>query len=253
MIIQLQKLLLIFLRMTSFIVICPGFSFKGLPNTFKLALSLGFTAIAYMTLGPVEIISSYLLFFMLCIKEVLVGLAIGYITNLIFGTVEMAGQLVDFQAGFSMAAIYDPNMGSKASNYGRLYYWMSICVFFIFNFHHKFIESVISSFEYIPLDAIEFTNLGLESIVGLFSMVFELAVNLAVPMIIVVLMVDMVLGIISKSVPQINVLMLGMPMKTMVSFFFTLLIMTWVLETMGNVISLGPEYMRSFYEILGSG
>lgn len=252
MIIQLQKLILIFLRMTSFIVVCPGFSFKGLPNTVKVALSIGFSTIIYMSLGDLEIVNNYFLFFILSVKEVLIGLAIGYITQLIFATVEMAGQLVDFQAGFSMGAIYDPSTGIKASHYGRLYYWLSICTFFIFDFHHKFIESIISSFQYIPLDYWQFTNLGTESVLKLFSIVFELAVNLAVPMIIVILMVDAVLGIISKSVPQINVLMLGMPIKTMVSFLFTLIIMSWLMDSMASVISLGPEYMRSFYEILGS-
>lgn len=250
---QLQKLVLIFLRMTSFIVICPGFSFKGLPNILKITLSISFSVIVYMTIGDLNIANNYILFLLLSVKEVLIGLAFGYITKLIFAVVEMAGQLVDFQAGFSMAAIYDPNMGAKASNYGRLYYWLSICVFFIFDFHHKFIESIIASFTYIPLEFWNFTNFGFESIQKLFSMVFELAINLAVPMIIVMLMVDMVLGIISKSVPQINVLMLGMPVKSMVSFLFTLIILAWLMESMANIITLGPEYMKSFYEILGSG
>lgn len=249
MIIELQKLILIFLRLTSFIVICPGFSFKALPNIVKVALSVSFSMIVYMTLGEFEIINNLFLFGILSIKEVLIGLAIGYITKLIFSAIEMAGQLVDFQAGFSMAAVYDPSMGIRASNYGRIYYWISICVFFIFNFHHRFIESIISSFQYIPLDTWEFTSFGTESILKLFSMVFELAVNLAVPMIIVVLLVDMVLGIISKSVPQINVLMLGMPMKSMVSFIFMLIIMSWLMNSIANIISLAPEYMRSFYEI----
>lgn len=251
MIIQLQKLILIFLRITSFIFICPGFSFKGLPNIFKIALSISFSMVVYMIVGELEIVDNYMMFFLLSIKETLIGLALGYITKLIFSVIEMAGQLVDFQAGFSMGAIYDPNMGIKASNYGRLYYWLSICVFFIFDFHHKFIESIISSFNYIPLDVWNFTSFGTESIIKIFSMAFELAINLAVPMIIVVLMVDMVLGIISKSVPQINVLMLGMPIKSMISFLFTLIISSWLMDSMANIISLGPEYMESFYEILG--
>lgn len=252
MIIQLQKLILIFLRISSFMVICPGFSFKGLPNTVKVALSIGFSMMVYTIIGELEIVDSYMLFFLLSIKEVFIGLILGYITKLIFAVIEMAGSLVDFQAGFTMGAVYDPSMGIRAANYGRLYYWLSICVFFIFNFHHRFIESIILSFRYIPLDTWNFAGFGTESIVKLFSMSFELAVNLAVPMIIVLLMVDMVLGIISKSVPQINVLMLGMPMKKMVSFLFTLIIMSWIMDSMSGIISMAPEYMESFYKMLGT-
>ncbi len=77
-----------------------------------------------------QLLVIYYIFFILVIKETLFGLAIGYVTQLIYGIMEIAGQLIDFQVGFSMASVYDPSLGRNASNYGKMYYWLSICVFF---------------------------------------------------------------------------------------------------------------------------
>lgn len=244
MIIQLEKLLLILVRITSFIFLCPGFSFSGLPNTVKIALSFSISIILYMILPEIGVISGLFHFVVLIIKETLFGIAMGYITQLVYGIMEIAGQLIDFQVGFSMASVYDPSMGTTASNYGKTYYWLSISIFFLLDMHHRVIETLIKSFEYIPIGTAGFQGLTVLSILNLFSRVFELAVNLAAPMIIVVLVTDVVLGIISRTVPQINVLMLGMPLKSMVSFFITILMLSWLMKTIGNGLYLIPEYME---------
>lgn len=247
MLIELEKLILIFIRIVSFIVVCPGFSFRGFPNTFKVILSISLTAIIY-TITPemnFEGDMFYLLF--LVIKETLFGLAVGYVTNLIFSAIEMAGQLLDFQVGFSMAAVFDASVGNTSSNYGRLYYWTSICLFFILDIHHKVINALIQSFQYVPLDSMEvMSNTDIEGIVTLFGHVFETAVNLAAPLIIVVLIVDIVLGVISRTIPQINVLMLGMPVKSMVSFVVFLIMLTWITNSMGRILMQIPGYLNGF-------
>lgn len=248
--IQLHKIVLIFIRLTSFIVICPGFSFKGLPNILKVSLSMGISVLIYMVLPEMSSISSIYLFFFLTIKEVLFGLTIGYITNLIFSTIEIAGQLIDFQAGFSMASVFDPNAGSPLANYGKIFYWLSISVFFLTNMHHKIIETIIKSFEYVPLTTSQINTMTVEGILSLFAKIFELSLNLAAPIIIVLLLTDIVFGMISRTIPQINVFMLGMPLKAMISFFIMMLILSWLINSIGNIIGLIPDYLRNFFKIM---
>ncbi|MBC8590288.1 flagellar biosynthetic protein FliR [Wansuia hejianensis] len=249
MIIQLQKLIYIFMRITAFIVICPGFSFKGLPNIFKIGLSFSISIIIYMIIPAIEVEPNMLYFFILVIKEILLGLAMGYITKLIFAAMEIAGQMVDFQVGFSMASVFDPSMGTTASNYGKAYYWLSICVFFLLDMHHKIINALILSFNYIPVTEVGFTGFHTKSIVNLFSLIFELAFNVAAPIIVVVLIVDILLGVISKTVPQINVLMLGMPIKTMISFFISMIMLSWLMKSFGSIIGLIPEYLEAILSL----
>lgn len=244
--IQIEKLILILIRITSFIALSPGFSFRGLPNTIKIAISFSLSIITYMVMPDIELATSLLSFFLLAIKESLLGLGLGYISQLVYGIIEMAGQLIDFQVGFSMASVYDPVLGKNASNYGRLYYWLAIGVFFLLDLHHRLIEAIIKSFEHIPLGHVGFQGLTAFNIIRLFSRVFELALNLAAPIIIVVLVTDVVLGIISRTVPQINVLMLGMPVKSMISFIVTMLILSWLINSIGNNLGLMPGYLERF-------
>ena len=124
-----------------------------------------------------------------------------------------------------------------------IFYWICIT---------KIIETLIKSFEYIPITTVGFDGFGVLSVITLFSKVFELAVNLAAPMIIVVLVIDAVLGIISKTVPQINVLMLGMPIKSMMSFILTMIMLSWLMASMGNRLGLIPGYLENFFKLFKS-
>lgn len=246
MTIYVQNFILILIRVTSFIVICPGFSYRGLSNIFKVGLSLALSVLIHNSIPHVPMPDNMLYLIFLGFEEALLGLAMGYITRLVFAVIEIAGQLIDFQVGFSMASVYDPAMGIQASNYGRIYYWLSICLFFILDLHHRIIWSMINSFKAIPIGDFFLSGLGVEGIVVLFARSFELAINLAAPMIIVILVTDVVLGTISKTVPQINVLILGLPLKTMVSFLVSLIMLTWLIGRIGNTVSLMPGYLDDF-------
>lgn len=244
--VRLQTIILIFIRITSFIVICPGLSFKSLPNIFKIGLSASITFLVYTTIPAVEVSGNMLVFFLLVLKEALFGLQLGFVTNIVLTAMEIAGQLIDFQSGFAMAAVFDPSMGIHASNYGRLYYWLAVCVFFILDMHHIVIEMMIKSFTYVPPGYMSFDGFNPEAILVIFTRVFELALNLAAPIIIVALVTDVILGVISRTVPQINVLMLGMPFKAGVTFFFTLISISVLLRSIGNIVLLIPDYMEGF-------
>ena len=109
--------------------------------------------------------------------------------------------------------------------------------------------SMINSFKVIPIGNVRFIGGVTEGVVKIFALSFELALNLAAPLIIVVLITDIVLGVISKTVPQINVLMLGIPFKTMISFFTTLIMLSWLIGRMGKIISLTPNYLEDFLKL----
>ena len=244
MIIQVQKMILILLRITGFMVTSPGYSFRGIPNTLKVAISGVVTIFIYMALPEMEVYGGISEFAFLAIKETVFGLSIGFVTQMIFSTIEMAGKLIDFQVGFSMGAVYDPAMGAQASNYGRTYYWIGIAVFFLLDMHQLLLEMVIRSYDFMPIGSVSLEKFNPEAILVIFSRVFELSINLAAPMIITVLITDVVLGLISRTVPQINVFMLGMPMKSMVSFLVFLVSISWVMNSAGNIMETIPKYIE---------
>ncbi|MER2226487.1 MAG: flagellar biosynthetic protein FliR [Carnobacterium sp.] len=248
MTIQLQTIILIFIRVTSFIVVSPGFSIKGLPSVAKIALSMGITLAAYSAVPVMEQEAGTFFFAILILKEVLLGIAIGFITKLFFSAVEIAGNFVDFQVGFSMGAVYDPSMGINVSYYGKIYYWLSMCVFYLTNLHHVVIKSLIQSFQTMPISSTNIGDFGVEGMMKLLGIIFELAFNLSAPMVIVALLTEVILGLISRSVPQINVLILGMPLKIVASFVIMLILLPTLIENIHEILPLMVKYMNEFIQ-----
>lgn len=242
--------LLVFCRISSFMVISPGFSLKQTPVLLKGLLSLSFSLSVFSVLPEKIMIANLYLLLFFIIKEILVGLAIGFIVQLIFSGIEMAGQIIDFQVGFSMGSVFDPGVGIQGSNYGRLYYWIALSLFFVTDMHHIVIESLLNSFDVVPVTQAVLKGTTVDGIILLFAEVFKIAILLAAPVVLVALVTDCVLGIISRSVPQINVLMIGMPMKIIISFFFMLLFLPNMVQSVIDVFPTVDRFMKEFIEAL---
>lgn len=246
MIAEIQQFLLVLMRLTVFITICPGFSQSSFPTMSKVALSVGL-ALPIMGVLPVPTTELALgMFVLIALKEVFIGMALGYITLLFFTAVEIAGTLVDFQVGFSMGQMYDPALGVNVSNYGRVYYWISMMLFFLANIHHQVITTLVESYKWAPLSQLNFTHIGMDGMVQLFGQLFATAIQLAVPLIIVALLSELTLALISRTVPQINVLILGMPMKTLVSLIFMFFFLSTLMRNIGDLFPDMIKYMNEW-------
>lgn len=245
---DIQVFLLMVMRVGAFVVVCPGFSFKGIPNTMKVALTIGLVLPLY-SLSEVGTTEMTLAFFILAgIQEVLLGLAIGYVSQLFFSAIEMAGVFADVQAGFSMAQLFDSSLGVQASYLGRIYYWISLAIYFLTDMHHQMIKTVAYSFEMIPVQT-PYLNVEVEGILRIFALVFEIALNLAAPLIIVALMTEILLGILSRTVPQINVLILSMPLKVLVVVSFLLAFLPTLYRSIADVL---PQMIQHTHDFIDS-
>lgn len=246
---QVQAFLYIVARVTSFIMVVPGFSHKSMPNTAKISLSLILSFLVYTSIPEIPVQEEMILFMLAVIREIIIGLAMGYVAKLIFSAVEMAGQLIDFQVGYSMGAIYDPSSGATSSYYGRLFYWMSIMVFFMLNLHHTMLLSLMDSFKVAIPGQIGFREINLEVVLYLFSNSFRIAFSIAAPMLVVLLVTDIVMGLINRSVPQINVFMLGMPLKSLLGMVIFLFLAGSIMNHAGRTLALMTEYVSKAVEM----
>lgn len=246
---QVQAFLYIVARVTSFIMVVPGFSHKSMPNTAKISLSLILSFLVYTSIPEIPVQEEMILFMLAVIREIIIGLAMGYVAKLIFSAVEMAGQLIDFQVGYSMGAIYDPSSGATSSYYGRLFYWMSIMVFFMLNLHHTMLLSLMDSFKVAIPGQVGFREINLEVILYLFSNSFRIAFSIAAPMLVVLLVTDIVMGLINRSVPQINVFMLGMPLKSLLGMVIFLFLAGSIMNHAGRTLALMTEYVSKAVEM----
>lgn len=238
---QVQLFFLVFMRISAFFMISPGFSFKGMPNLMKIILSGGVTLPVYIVISKILPEWTMSQFAVLAVKEILFGSAIGFITQLFFTAVDIAGSFVDYQVGFSMAEVFDPSWGMSSSYFGKVYYWIAMAIFFLTDIHHLFIRALVYSFDAVPVSVLLLGDFEVEGILKLFVLMFEMSLKLAAPFMISAILTEIVLGVLSRTVPQINVLILSMPLKVLIAI---LLMLVFLPTLIGNIGDIFPEMIR---------
>lgn len=233
----------------SFIASAPIFSQKAFPNLAKIIIGFSLIMAAYPLVAKYQSTSNELVFILLAAKEILVGLAMGYLSQLVFSAVTIAGQMIDFQVGFSIAQAYDSTFQMMSSQFGRVYYWLATAVFFMLDFYQQLLIGVIRSFKIISLTGGTADGATIEGVVRLFCQTMVMALELAAPMVVAMLVVNLMLGVISRSIPQINVLMLSLPLQTGLSFLLMLLILPNIISffqaNLPNSVNNMMDFIRS--------
>ncbi len=232
----------VFIRLITFFgcinVIFP----TGTPKMFKVAFSLFMSVIITFTINIDVNIVTTLDLVNYTIMETTTGLVLGYITSLCFNSLKIAGALIDQQLGLSMINIYDPTTKEQHTLVQNLIYWMGIIIFFSMNGHHKLIEGIQQSFKLIPIGESIISN-NFTYIINVFVECFVIGFKIAVPIVLALIITDLVIGLISRSVPQLNVMIIGMPLKVLVGIAFFIIALPFVLNEVHNLINNIPDIL----------
>ena len=205
--------LYIFFRCIGFIIITPVFGRRGVPAATKIGFAALLAFLVYPMVDIIEYEQDFWSIMIITIKESTVGIVMGFICLLMFSALYVAGEMIDLQMGFSMVNVLDPQSNSQVPLMGNFFYILAILVFLTVNGHHILISTIIKSYEILPLDAVYFGQGFLRTIVHNFIEMFVLGIKIAFPVVSVVLVVDVALGIIARTVPQMNVFIVGLPLK----------------------------------------
>ena len=247
----LPYFLLIFIRLTSFFLIAPLFSMRGVPNQFKIGIGFFIALIAVINTpidGPIVLDTTYIL---LIVKELGVGLSLGFTAALLLYAVQIAGAFIDFQMGFAMANVMDPQTGSQVPIIGHFKYMMALLFLLTVNGHHMMLDGVMQSIQLFP---VELTSFSIKPeqlarfMTEVFVEMFLIALQIAMPIVGSLLLIDIALGILAKTVPQLNVFVVGLPIKIFVGFILLLLtlpIYFYILQILfGKIMSSMSELIR---------
>ncbi len=244
-------LLLIFIRMTSFFVIVPFLTVQGIPALVKIGLA---GIISYLIFSVIDaenfLFPQNMVEFMgMAIGEVIVGLTLGFIVFLVFGGIRTAGQIIDLQMSLLMASVFDPQYGSPVTLVGQLYFQLALVYFFIINGHHSLLVALTGSYSIVPVGMHTLAETTVWGLMEIFFWTFLLAFQIALPVVVTILLVDITLGLISKTVPQLHVFMVGLPLKIgagLLALVLVLPIMTGVFE------NLFGEMVKEMLNIMGT-
>ncbi|MBU3142295.1 fused FliR family export protein/FlhB family type III secretion system protein [Clostridium sp. CF012] len=244
--------IMVLLRISAFVMGIPIFFPKGTPAMAKVGFCVVFTFLILpgVNYENVSLITNNTGLVIFCIDEVITGLTLGYITKFCFFSAQMAGQLMDFQVGFSMMSMFDPISNENVTLLGRLLYWVSMVMFFVVDGHHMLIRAIIDSFNVIVLGKFILSQATAMMMVKVFVEFFTLGLKIAIPIILIIIITDLCLGLISRTVPQLNVMILGMPIKILVGLSCFALVLPAVMKLIVGSFYTIPDIIKAFYRVI---
>jgi flagellar biosynthetic protein FliR len=148
--------------------------------------------------------------------ELIIGAAMGLAFAMIFAAAQWAGEMIGLQIGLNLGETFDPQNGAHGAVLGQAYFLFTVVVFFAVGGHHALIRALAASFHTLPLLSVPAGAGMLNLLVGMLSSATHLAIQLAAPTFITMLIVDLVLGMLSKTIPQLNLMSVGMPLRAVV-------------------------------------
>ena len=211
--------LLMLTRCSGIFMIAPFFGSLNIPVTIRAAAAFAFTLVLFPVvdgLGTVAAPPSVWAFAGSVLAELFVGWLIGFVAYVCFSAIHMAGKVMDMQVGFAVVNVMDPTSGQQIPLIGSLLYNLGIIVFLVTNGHHVIITALAESFRMVPLAAMQ-PNLSLTMLLVDFTNgIFVTGMKIAMPVTFAILLVNVALGILARTMPQMNIFVVGIPLQLMV-------------------------------------
>lgn len=241
------KFLLILVRVSSAFMLIPAIFPKGTPNTLKVAFS-GILAFILSSIIPMEAaLGSTFAFILSLIYETVNGLIIGFVISLCFYGVRLAGELIDFQIGFSMISIYDPTSGNSSTLFEKLFNTAALVIFITIDGHHMILRCLVESYNLVKVGHLAIGTGSPIYVISVFTDYFTLGIKIAIPVIAVLLMTDIIMGLIARAVPQLNVLILGLPIKILVGLTAISILLPFLFSIIIDNFKNIETYIKNLY------
>lgn len=218
---DLEFFLLVFIRMSSFIITAPFFSTNNVPQQVKAGTAFFISVLIYTSLSPHEVIEygSIISFAIIVIKEATAGLIIGLGANICLSITQLAGKIADMEMGLSMVQMFDPLTREQTGFMGSIYEYGVILILLITNMHHYILRAFIESYTLIPVGGVKFDSESVvTSVIMFLGDYVSIAFRFCLPVVAAIMLLNALLGILAKTSPQMNMFAVGIQLKILAGF-----------------------------------
>ena len=231
---HIPAFLLVMFRLTGIFIFAPLFGSTAIPARVKVLLALVLAVCIYPMVPP-QAAPGLSLWTMggAVASELLIGVVIGYGASLPLIAVQMGGLMMGQQLGLGLAQVFSPQFGEQSDVVSQLFYLSALAIFITLDGHHAMLAVLIGSFESIPLGGFIPDGSLVRLTIGLLSAMIELAVRVAAPLLCIVFLETIAMGFVARTVPQLNILSLGFPLRIIVG----LLLMAAVFVVIGDALA----------------
>jgi flagellar biosynthetic protein FliR len=217
---QFQLFLVCTARVAGFIGAIPVYFSNQTPARIKVSLVFTISLLLFPILSPAlpEISFNPISFLLLTVNETLLGLLLGLMARLVFTTVEFGGTIIGYQMGFAAANVFDPQHQNQVSLISQFQNVFAILIFLALDGHHIFLKTAARSYQLLPPGNLNLSGEAVPYLMELTSRMFSLAVQFSAPVLVVLLLSGLILGILARVFPQLNVFLLSFPLNIGISF-----------------------------------
>ncbi len=243
---------LIFLRITAVFALSPVFG-RAMPAIAKIALSLAVSYIVLCIIPPAEPVSynMFIEFVAAAAKEIILGLIFGFIIIMFMNIVYVSGHIIDLQMGFSMAQVYNPVTGNRSNVSGAILNIFMMLIFFVSDLHLLLFQVLYDTFETVPPGRVMFNTDIVKVAVSAFVFSFEMALQMSLPILIASLVTEVLLGVVMKSVPNVNFFAIGFPVKIFMGFIILIAVIPVIAAISESIFGDMYTTIKKIFEVLG--
>ncbi|MCH5193183.1 MAG: flagellar biosynthetic protein FliR [Oscillospiraceae bacterium] len=243
--------LLVFARILGIFIFNPILSRRNIPTIARIGISIFISYIIILVIQPEPVDSSntgeYLF---ILLRETAVGLIIGFITDLFFFGTQVAGEIMDMQSGLGMAKVFDPETNVQMSIMGSFLSFMLYLYFFATNAHMSYIQLFAVSYDIIPIGAEGFHPDFGYAVAAYFSVLLAMVIKLAMPIMAAELILEFCMGVLMKSVPQIQIMVVNIQLKVAFGFLMLFLLAVPISDFVDRYLDTWLETLTEFVEVM---
>jgi flagellar biosynthetic protein FliR len=242
---QVASFFLPLIRISAMFAAVPLFSLRGVPPRVRLILAAAMTFVVMPllpTLPSIDMLSYEGL--MIAVQQVIIGLVIGFIVQMVFSAVSFAGQSIALSMGLGFASVVDPQNGQQVPVVSQIYTMTGTLVFLGLDGHLLLIKMLLDSFHSLPIGIDGLVKADIWTIIAWSSRMFAGGVLLAMPLVISLLLVNIGFGVATRAAPQLNIFSVGFPVTLLLG-----LALIWL--TFPEVLSQFSGILTEAYELIG--
>lgn len=209
---------MIVVRLAGTLSLAPIFGAKNVPRRVRVFLAIAIGMLVFQKIGytPLEYTTT-IGFTVILIKELIVGLSIGFSASVVMAVITMAGEFIDREMGFTMVSNFDPFTNSNTTITAEFYNYLVMLIMICSNMHYYIIAAVADSFQVIPVGGAIFNGDAVyEILLRLIGNYFVIAFRISLPVFVSVMLLNVILGILARSAPQMNMFAIGIQLKIIV-------------------------------------
>ena len=242
--------MLVLTRISGLVMVAPFFGSRSVPLQIRgllaVALAVMITPLHWTT--PLERPNSVVELTVLMGQEVAIGMSIGLAVMIIFTGLQMTGQIIGQMSGMQLADIFDPTFDNSVPVFAQLLMMVTLAVFLLIGGHRETMGALLDTFRVIPPGQVDFSLNFADTLTDLITMSFAAGIRAAAPVALALLLSIIVLGLISRTLPQLNVIAVGFSLNTLVmlaTLSITLGSAVWVFQ---HYIELGVDQVTDMFD-----